>query len=59
MENHTKKIYYAAIPFLNPETAKEVLDEIYEKLEYGGCVIKETKNYTIKRIYQESIYEHI
>ena len=55
----TKEIYYAAIPFETPETANKVLNEIYEKLEYAGCVIKETKYYVTEKTYQNSEYEQI
>ena len=54
-----KEIYYAAIPFNNPETAKKVLNQIYEKLDFGGCIIKETQHYITKKTYQNSEYEHI
>ena len=52
-----RKIYYAAIPFFSLESAEKTLEKIHEKLELGGWIIKETKEYV--KTYQKSTYERI
>ena len=54
-----RKIYYAAIPFDTLKSAKEILEQIGEKLHYSGWIIKETKNYVTVKTYQESTYKRV